>query len=403
MEADSPELTVNGTARHLEDSLYRVLVESVMDYAIFMLDPEGRVASWNEGAQRINGYAPYEFFGRHFSTFYTAEDKARGKPEWELETAVREGRVEDEAWRVRKDGTLIWANVVITALRGETGELIGFAKVTRDLSERRAAEQRAIADARRIAESEAASRAKSEFLAVMSHELRTPLNAIAGYTQLLEMGIPGVVNERQREILERIARSHRHLLGLINDILNLARIEAGRVEYRVEETRLVDLVNDILPMIQPQLSRKGLLYQQRISPDLVVMADREKAQQIFINLLGNAVKFTPSRGKITVDGVVDATHPCVVAITVRDTGVGIPADKLEAIFDPFVQVDSSHTRTTEGSGLGLSISRDLARGMGGDLAARSTVGEGSTFILTLPSGASECSCSRGAPRRESTR
>jgi signal transduction histidine kinase len=238
---------------------------------------------------------------------------------------------------------------------------------------------------------------------MMSHELRTPLNAIAGYTQLLEMGIPGVVNERQREILERIARSHRHLLGLINDILNLARIEAGRVEYRVEETRLVDLVNDILPMIQPQLSRKGLLYQQRISPDLVVMADREMAQQIFINLLGNAVKFTPSRGKITVDGVVDATHPCVVAITVRDTGVGIPADKLEAIFDPFVQVDSSHTRTTEGSGLGLSISRDLARGMGGDLAARSTVGEGSTFILTLPSGASECSCSRGAPRRESTR
>jgi PAS domain S-box-containing protein len=359
------------------------------------------VASWNEGAQRINGYAPHEIIGRHFSTFYTAEDKARGKPAWELETAARDGRVEDEAWRVRKDGTLIWANVVITALRGETGELIGYAKVTRDLSERRAAEQRAIADAKRIAETEAASRAKSEVLAVMSHELRTPLNAIAGYTQLLEMGIPGVVNDRQRDILERIARSHRHLLGLINDILNLARIEAGRVEYRVQETLLVDLVNDILPMIQPQLSRKGLLFEQRIAPDLVVMADRDKTQQIFINLLGNAVKFTPSHGTISIDAAVDATHPCIVAVCVADTGVGIPTDKLEAIFDPFVQVDPSHTRTAEGSGLGLSISRDLARGMGGDLEVRSTVGEGSTFTLTLPSGAPECAGSRGASRRES--
>jgi PAS domain S-box-containing protein len=401
MEPDSPKLIVNGPTRHLEDSLYRVLVESVMDYAIFMLDPDGRVASWNEGAQRINGYAPHEIIGRHFSTFYTAEDKARGKPEWELETAARDGRVEDEAWRVRKDGSLIWANVVITALRGDTGELIGYAKVTRDLSERRAAEQRAIADAKRIAETEAASRAKSEFLAVMSHELRTPLNAIAGYTQLLDMGIPGVVNDRQREILERIARSHRHLLGLINDILNLARIEAGRVEYRIEATLLVDLVNDILPMIQPQLSRKDLLYEQTISPDLVVLADREKAQQIFINLLGNAVKFTPSHGTISIDAAVDATHPCMVAISVQDTGVGIPADKLEVIFDPFVQVDPSHTRTAEGSGLGLSISRDLARGMGGDLRAQSTVGEGSVFTLTLPSGASGCPGSRGTKCRES--
>jgi signal transduction histidine kinase len=154
-------------------------------------------------------------------------------------------------------------------------------------------------------------------------------------------------------------------------------------------------------MIQPQLSRKGLLFEQRISSELVVMADREKAQQIFINLLGNAVKFTPSHGKIAIEAAVDATHPCVVAISVQDTGVGIPADKLEVIFDPFVQVDPSHTRTAEGSGLGLSISRDLARGMGGDLRAQSTVGEGSVFTLTLPSGASGCPGSRGTKCRES--
>ena len=371
------------------DSLYRLLVESVVDYAIFLLDAQGHVVSWNEGAQRINGYRPEEIIGRHFSVFYTAEDKARRKPEWELETASREGRVEDEAWRVRKDGSLLWANVVITALRDESGELIGFAKVTRDLSERRAAEQQAVADAKRVAESEAANRAKSEFLAVMSHELRTPLNAIAGYTQLLDMGIPGVVNDRQREILERISRSHRHLLGLINDILNLARIEAGRIEYRIDDIPLVELVREILPMIEPQLSRRHLSFAERIPPGLIVRADREKTQQIFVNLLGNAVKFTPLHGRICIDAAVAANRPRFVEVSVRDTGVGIPAEKLELIFDPFVQVDPSHTRTTEGSGLGLSISRDLARGMGGDLTVVSTLGTGSTFTLTLPLGKSE--------------
>jgi PAS domain S-box-containing protein len=386
MPTSSVDLPGRPALQRLEDSLYRVLVESVVDYAIFIIDPCGRVASWNEGAQRIKGYLPEEIIGRHFSSFYTAEDIARGKPEWELETAVREGRVEDEAWRVRKDGSLFWANVVITALRDDTGRLIGFAKVTRDLSERRAAEQRALADARRVAESEAANRAKSAFLAVMSHELRTPLNAIAGYTQLLEMGVPGAVNDQQREILERIARSHRHLLGLINDILNLARIEAGRLEYRTEDAPLADLVKEILPMLQPQLARRELRYEERIPPELFVRVDREKTQQIFINLLGNAAKFTPPRGVVSIAAEASEERPCVVRVSVRDTGIGIPADKLEAIFDPFVQVDASRTRTTEGSGLGLSISRELARGMGGELDARSAPGEGSTFTLTLPRG-----------------
>jgi len=380
----SPALPGRLASHRLEDSLYRVLVESVVDYAIFMLDPDGHVASWNEGAQRIKGYLPEEIIGRHFSSFYTAEDRARGKPEWELETAVRDGRVEDEAWRVRKDGSLFWANVVITALRDDAGRLIGFAKVTRDLSERRAAEQRAILDARRVAESEAANRAKSGFLAVMSHELRTPLNAIAGYTQLLEMGVPGAINDQQREILQRLARSNRHLLGLINDILNLARIEAGRIEYRTEDALLADLVQEILPMLQPQLARKGLRYEENIAPELAVRVDREKTQQIFINLLGNAVKFTPPGGVVRIDAEPSEERPCALRVSVHDTGVGIPADKLESIFDPFVQVDASHTRTTEGSGLGLSISRELARGMGGELEASSTSREGSTFILTLP-------------------
>ena len=372
-----------GTDLH-GDWLYRLLVESVVDYAIFMLDPHGRVMSWNDGAERIKGYLPHEIIGNHFSIFYPPEDVERRKPEWELEVAVREGRVEDEAWRVRKDGSLFWANVIITALYDEAGVLVGFAKVTRDLSERRAAEQQAIADARRIAESEAANRAKSEFLAIMSHELRTPLNAIAGYTQLLEMGIHGGVNEQQHAVLERIERSHRHLLGLINDILNLARIEAGRVEYRIEDVDVAQLIEEIMPMVEPQIAAKGLSCEVRVGHDLIVRADREKAQQILLNLLSNAVKFTTAPGRITIDCAFRDCQPGVLFVRVSDTGAGIPREKLEAVFDPFVQVDSSRTRVNEGSGLGLAISRDLARGMNGDLRARSVEGEGSSFTLTLP-------------------
>ncbi|HEU4558962.1 MAG TPA: PAS domain S-box protein, partial [Longimicrobium sp.] len=166
---------------------FRLLVHSVKDYAIFMLDPSGIVSSWNEGAQRIKGYTAQEIIGRHFSTFYPAEDIAAGKTAWIIETAIRDGSVEDEGWRLRKDGTRFWADVVITAVRNPAGELLGFTKVTRDLTERREAEARALESARRAAEAEAANQAKAGFLAAMSHELRTPLNAIGGYTELLAM------------------------------------------------------------------------------------------------------------------------------------------------------------------------------------------------------------------------
>src|SRR5687767_13615886 len=228
---------------------YRLLVESVRDYGIFVLDPTGRVASWNEGAQRIKGYSADEIIGRHFSTFYPEEDKLAEKPKMELEGATRDGRFEDEGWRIRKDGTRFWAYVVITALRTESGELVGFAKVTRDLTERRAAEQKAIEDAKRITKAELANRAKSEFLAAMSHELRTPLNAIAGYADLLELGIAGTVNAQQRDYIGRIRRSQQHLLGIINDLLNYSRIEAGQVTYDQSPVSLNQVVDAVVPLL----------------------------------------------------------------------------------------------------------------------------------------------------------
>jgi PAS domain S-box-containing protein len=235
-------------------------------------------------------------------------------------------------------------------------------------------------------EAQSANRAKSDFLAVMSHELRTPLNAIAGYVQLLEMGIHGPVTDAQKEALSRIGRSQLHLLRLINDVLNLSRLEAGRANYTIEDVAVDDAIAGVLPMIEPQLDEKSHHFDAGPASGLVVRADRDKLQQVLLNLLSNAIKFTPAEGRIAISVEAPAGAPACVLLRVADTGIGIPPDKLDAIFDPFVQVNVSRTRAEEGSGLGLAISRDLARGMGGDLSARST-DAGSTFTLTLPHAA----------------
>jgi PAS domain S-box-containing protein len=374
-------------ALRMSEQRFRILVDSAKEYAIFMLDPKGRVITWNEGAHRIKGYAANEIIGRHFSAFFPAEDLARGKPAMELRMATAEGRFEDEGWRIRKDGSLFWANVIISALRDEKGRLIGFAKVTRDLTERRQAEERRIADARRMAEIEAASRAKSEFLTSLSHELRTPLNAIGGYTELIMLGVRGPINSAQRQDLERIQQSQQHLLVLINDLLNFARIEGGNLEYRSEAVALHPVLDALDAMIHPQAERKGLTFEVVRCPEgASAFADSPKVQQILLNLASNAIKFTPEGGRVSITCSVVGDQ---VVVAVLDTGPGIPEDKHEAIFEPFVQLGRSLTTSHEGVGLGLAISRGLARAMGGDLKVASNVGQGSTFTLILPRARAE--------------
>jgi len=240
-------------------------------------------------------------------------------------------------------------------------------------------------EAQRLQEvAEAASRAKTDFLAVMSHELRTPLNAISGYVQILEMGIQGPLTEAQRETLGRIDRAQHHLLRLINDLLNLSKLEAGGVDYRIEDVSLGELVNSVAPMVEPQLAEKQLKLSLEVPADLRARGDRDKLEQVLLNLLSNAVKFTPAGGSIVVGGARSHDRPDFVALSVTDTGIGIPPDKQDAVFEPFVQVDSAKTRGAQGTGLGLAISRDLARGMGGDLTVSSQLDVGSTFTVLLP-------------------
>jgi PAS domain S-box-containing protein len=233
---------------------------------------------------------------------------------------------------------------------------------------------------RRIADD--ANEAKSKFLATMSHELRTPLNAIGGYVQLIEMGVHGPVTEDQRIALDRVRRSQLHLLRLINDVLNLARIEAGRVEYNIRGISLADVVTTVMPMVEPQLAAKGVRSRALLEGAGLVRADREKLEQIVLNLLTNAAKFTPGGGTVTVRVRNDCGIPGRTCLDVEDTGIGIPLGMQAGIFEPFVQVDTDNRK--EGSGLGLAISRDLARGMGADLVLASVPGEGSIFTVILP-------------------
>jgi signal transduction histidine kinase len=234
--------------------------------------------------------------------------------------------------------------------------------------------------ARARAEAEAASAAKSNFLAIMSHELRTPLNAIGGYVDLMDLNIAGPTTKQQEEYLQRIRRAQQHLLGLINGVLNYSKLQSTAVEYRMARLNVATLVADVEALVLPQIEKAGLRYVNEGGPPAEVLADREKVTQILLNLLSNAIKFTDSGGRILVSWTTESDS---VFLRVTDSGVGIPADQHELIFDPFVQVDADLTRTRQGTGLGLAISRELARGMNGDLTVASQPGHGSTFTLLL--------------------
>jgi PAS domain S-box-containing protein len=480
------------------DERYRRLVENARDYAIFMLDPEGRVVSWNQGAERLKGYTMNEIVGCDFSRFYTPEDIASGKPARQLAEARKAGMSEDEGWKLRKDGSRFWASSIITAIYTSTGEIQGFGKITRDITERKLAEEKfrgllesapdalviagkegrielinvqtealfgyrreellgqpievlvpdrfrarhpghrdgyfgspkprpmgagldlaalrkdgtefaaeislspiptpagtlvtaAIRDVsvrkrleqeqyRRINE---ANRLKSEFLANMSHELRTPLNAIIGFASLIREEKVGSLSADQKEYLGDILASSRHLLHLINDILDLAKIEAGKMEFRSEPVELATTIREVTDTLRGLANEKRIRIITELSTAVsIVYLDPAKLKQVLYNYLSNAIKFTPASGMVTVRTQPQAND--TFRLEVEDTGIGIAAKDMVRLFVEFQQLDGSATKKYEGTGLGLSLTKRIVEAQGGTVSVQSEPGKGSIFAAVLP-------------------
>ncbi len=384
------------------EEIFRLLVAAVKDYAIFLLDPEGNVATWNAGAQAIKGYTPQEIIGKHFSTFYPEQDKLAGKPAMELKVARAEGRFEEEGWRIRKDGSRFWANVVITAVNDEQGHLRGFAKVTRDMTDRKRAEDVQVAlieqrearlkaeEDRRRAEAsyrtaEEANQAKDEFLMTLSHELRTPMTAIMGWSRLLPT-LPAD-DPVVPQALASIARSADLQAQLIEDVLDVSRIVSGKLRLNVQEVDVTQVLLSAVEAVRPSASARNTTINTSFDGNLgKMMADPTRLQQIVWNLLANAVKFTPNDGAVEISAQRRAAE---IQVTVKDNGQGIDPGFLRHIFEPFRQAETPQTRVHGGLGLGLSIVRYLTEAQGGTVTAESRgKGKGAMFTIILPIAAS---------------
>jgi PAS domain S-box-containing protein len=372
---------------------FRLLVEGVGEYAIFMLDPNGRVATWNVGAERIKGYKPHDIIGQHFSIFYPSEAKESGWPDHELREATEKGSFVDTGWRIRKDGTRFWANVTITALRDAAGRLIGYAKLTRDLTDAKRAEAIELAnkhheemlDAERSARMAAqrATQLKDEFLATLSHELRTPLNAILGWTQILLRGEAPGGPDAQKKAVEVIDRNARAQVQLIDDLLDLSRIMTGKIRLELQQISFASVVEAAVDSAMPSADTKDIRLKAIYGASRdIVSADAARLQQVVWNLLTNAIKFTPKGGQVHVLIQRVNSH---VELSISDTGIGIPESYLPHVFDRFSQRDGSTTRTYGGLGLGLAICKQLVELHGGSIrAASGGEGKGATFFVHLP-------------------
>lgn len=403
----SSELQPVGSA--VDAEIYQRLVQEVRDYAIFMLDQKGFIQTWNAGAERLKGYKPQEIVGRHFSCFYPEVDIHNKKPDKELELALADGRLEDEGWRIRKDGSRFWANVIITAIFDENRKHLGFAKVTRDLTERRMAEDALRAEradlekrveertaalakanldlananremARANNELEKASRMKDQFLAVLSHELRTPLTSIYGWLSMLRAG--KVDQPQMMKALQVIERNVRAQTQLVDDLLHVSRIVTGNLKIVPQWIDSVSIVNAAVDSVQPAAMAKNIKITVEAAGSEGIYADPDRLQQVVWNLLANAVKFTGKGGEVKVEIGRVASK---IQISVSDTGEGIPPDFLPYVFDRFSQADASTTRKTGGLGLGLSIVRHIVEQHGGTVIAHSEgVGRGTTMIIQIP-------------------
>ena len=351
----------------------RLLIESVRDYAIFMLDNEGNILSWNKGAESIKGYRADEIIGQHISKFYTGEDLANERPRALLNEAAVRGRVEDEGWRVRKDGTHFWADVVLTALRNQEGELVGFAKVTRDLTDRRRAENERV----QLAQAQEALRLRDEFVAVAAHELKTPLT-------VLQLQLHGL-GKRAAEIdpaLSRRAglalRAGKGIAALIDSLLDASRIASGTLEIKPERCDLSALATEVVDRFTDLAEHSGCELSLRAPAPVFGNWDRLRIEQALTNVLSNALKYAAGKPVSISVSVVDTN----ALLEIRDNGPGVAGEEIERIFGRYERAVS--VRHYGGMGLGLYLTRQIVEQHGGTVTARNLAEGGASFVIRLP-------------------
>jgi PAS domain S-box-containing protein len=350
--------------------MFHLLMENVKDFAIFMLDPEGRIVSWNTGAERILGYKEEEILGQPFGLIFTPEDRGRKRPEYELQLAREVGRAEDERWHVRKVGSRLWASGVVTPLVNEGGDLQGFAKILRDITERKRSEEQ-------LAE---ANQRKDEFLAMLAHELRNPLAPILNVIQVFKQEGDG--KKHLKEATGMVERALGRIVRIVDDLLDMSRITRGKIELRKERLPLQTAVQQAVESVHPFIESRKHELSVSLPPEAVWLeADPVRIEQILVNLLNNAAKYTEPGGKIWLSAE-RLGNDCVVRV--RDTGIGISPEMLPRIFELFVQADKSLDRAQGGLGIGLTLVKRLVEMHGGAVEAHSGgVGQGSEFVVRL--------------------
>jgi PAS domain S-box-containing protein len=369
-------------ALRLSEERFRLLVSGVADYAIFMLDVDGHIISWNLGAERLKGYRADEVLGKHFSMFYTDEDLRSGRPGHQLAAALANGRVEDEGWRVRRDGSRFWANAVLTALHTAEGKLAGFGKVTRDLTQRKQSEDalRGVLEREREAAERMRSvdEARRELVAIVAHDLRAPINVLDGLVDLLRVDWPTMSGDERAELVARISDRTRSVSGLVDDVLDVMRLETGELRVDLEPVDLAGVVRRATEDLGPEGQRVQLRVEGQSLP--AALADGQRVWQVVMNLLTNALKFSADTEPVVVRIRGEGGE---LAVLVEDRGIGIAPERLGSLFARFSRAPGPEGRRG-GSGLGLYICRRIVEQLGGTITVESEPGVGSTFCFSLP-------------------
>lgn len=372
------------TAHELEN--YKLLVDSVQDYAIFLMDDKGYIQTWNKGAEKNKGYKANEIIGKHFSTFYRQIDLDSKKPERELEIAKKYGRAEDEDWRVRKDGSLFWASVIITTLYDKSGRHIGFAKVTRDLSERKKYEDELRNANRQLKQQQnelrQMNKVKDEFISLVSHQLRTPASAIKQLLGLYADGFITDIDEKHLNIIKKAYESNEHQIDIVNDLLRVAQIDSGKYKLSIKSCDLLEILHECLGELSGPIRSKNLTVKVVTNAEKHdIFADAVNIRMVFDNIIGNAIKYTFPQGTIRI--TIDENKHTLLT-TVHDNGVGIAEQDLNKLFQKFSRIPNDLSDSEGGTGLGLYWSKHIVEQHGGKIEVSSELNEGSEFKVTLP-------------------